>query len=292
MSESCPQVKFYERRRGIYSFRGNQISFPLSHAWGKTTNKILPRLRDLFRLDPRTNALSIAKLLNSLFNVFSIHVVIHLRVEANLHAFHFLIREIKVPFYLRKSLYLKGKNYFIFINVTDLTGNKAGVLLFTYRILYCPHLINCYFSILIKVPIFIQSSRALRFSKYCNSNWSFQREFCNQFHYHYHHHYHYRHYYHYHIVIITIIIIILLLLLLSLSFCYHFFILIIIIIITIISLSLSLSFYYCYHFIIIIIVLSLSLTLFLSLSLSYHYRFYHYHISIIAKISFFSSSSS
>ena len=253
--------------------------------------KFLPRLRDLFRLDPRTKALSIAKLLNSLFNVFSIHVVIHLRVEANLHAFHFLIREIKVPFYLRKSLYLRGKNYFIFINVTDLTGNKAGVFLFTYRILYCPHLINCYFSILIKVPIFIQSSRALRFSKYCNSNWSFQREFCNQFHYHYHHHYHYRHYYHYHIIIITIIIIILLSLLLSLSFYYHFFILIIIIIIIIISLSLSLSFYYHYHFIIIIIVLSLSLslslTLFLSLSLSYHYRFYHYHISIITKISFF-----
>lgn len=131
-------------------------------------------------------------------------------MEANLHAFHFLIREIKVPFYLRKSLYLKGKNYFIFINVTDLTGNKAGVFLFTYRILYCPHLINCYFSILIKIPIFIQSSRALRFSKYCNSNWSFQREFCNQFHYHCHHHYHYRHYDHYHIVIITMIIIILL----------------------------------------------------------------------------------
>ena len=195
---------------GDLFLQGESNFFPISHAWRKTTNKILPRLRDLFRLDPRTNALSIAKLLNSLFNVFSIHVVLHLRVEANLHAFHFLIREIKVPFYLRKSLYLKGKNYFIFINVTDLTGNKAGVFLFTYRILYCPHLIDCYFSILIKVPIFIQSSRALRFSKYCNSNWSFQREFCNQFHYHYHHHYHYRYYYHYHIIIITIIIIILL----------------------------------------------------------------------------------
>ena len=250
---------------GDLFLQGESNFFPISHAWRKTTNKILPRLRDLFRLDPRTNALSIAKLLNSLFNVFSIHVVIHLRGEANLHAFHFLIREIKVPFCLRKSLYLKGKNYFIFINVTDLTGNKAGVFLFTYRILYCPHLINCYFSILIKVPIFIQSSRALRFSKYCNSNWSFQREFCNQFHYHYHHHYHYRHHYHYHIIIITIIIIILLSLLLSLSFYYHFFILIIIIIITIISLSLSLSFYY-YHFIIIIILLSLSL-----------YYHYHYH---------------
>ena len=205
---------------GDLFLQGESNFFPISHAWRKTTNKTLPRLRDLFRLDPRTNALSIAKLLNSLFNVFSIHVVLHLRVEANLHAFHFLIREIKVPFYLRKSLYLKGKNYFIFINVTDLTGNKAGV--FFYRILYYPHLINCYFSILIKIPIFIQSSRALRFSKYCNSNWSFQREFCNQFHYHCHHHYHYRHYYHYHIVIITMIIIILLSLLLSLSFYYHF----------------------------------------------------------------------
>ena len=201
-------------------------------------------------------------------------------MKANLHAFHFLIREIKVPFYLRKSLYLKGKNYFIFISVTDLTDNKAGVFLFTYRILYCPHLINCYFSILIKVPIFIQSSRALRFSKYCNSNWSFQREFCNQFHYHYHHRYHYRHYYHYHIVIITIIIIILLSLslLLSLSFYYHYFILIIIIIIIIISLSLSLSFYYHYHCIIIIILINIILIIITIISLSFlSLSYLHYH---------------
>ena len=261
---------------GDLFLQGDSNFFPISHACGRT-NKILPRLRYLFRLDPRTNALSIAKLLNSVFNVFSIHVVIHLWVEANLHAFHFLIREIKVPFCLRKSLYLKGKNYFIFINVTDLTGNKAGVFLFTYRILYCPHLINCYFSILIKVPIFIQSSRALRFSKYCNWNWSFQREFCNQFHYHYHHHYHYRHYYHYHIVIITIIIIILLSLLSS-SLYYHFFILIIIIIIIIISLSLSLSFYYHYHCIIIIIIINIILIIITIISLSFlSLSYLHYH---------------
>ena len=92
VSESCPQLKFYERRRGIYSFRGNQISFLFPMLDVRRRIKFLPRLRNLFRLDPRTNALSIAKLLISLFNVFSIHVVLHLRVEANLHAFHFLIR--------------------------------------------------------------------------------------------------------------------------------------------------------------------------------------------------------
>ena len=128
-------IKFLWKTPGDLFLQGESNFFPISHAWRKTTNKILPRLRDLFRLDPRTNALSIAKLLNSLFNVFSIHVVIHLRGEANLHAFHFLIREIKVPFYFRKSLYLKGKNYFIFINVTDLQVTKLGC--FFLHIEYC-----------------------------------------------------------------------------------------------------------------------------------------------------------
>lgn len=126
---------------GFIPSGGNQISFLFPMLDVRRRIKFLPRLRNLFRLDPRTNALSIAKLLISLFNVFSIHVVLHLRVEANLHAFHFLIRQIKVPFYLRKSLYLKGKNYFIFINVTDLTGNKAGVLVFYIQntVLSSPH---------------------------------------------------------------------------------------------------------------------------------------------------------
>ena len=128
-------IKFLWKTPGDLFLQGESNFFPISHAWRKTTNKILPRLRDLFRLDLRTKALSIAKLLNSLFNVFSINVVIHLREEANLHAFHFLIREIKVPFYFRKSLYLKGKNYFIFINVTDLQVTKLGC--FFLHIEYC-----------------------------------------------------------------------------------------------------------------------------------------------------------
>ena len=76
LSESCPQVKFYERRRGFIPSGGLKF-LPIPHACERM-NKILPRQRYLFRLDPRTNALSIAKLLNSVFNVFSIHVVIHL----------------------------------------------------------------------------------------------------------------------------------------------------------------------------------------------------------------------